>query len=104
MDGVTVSAAVFSTNRLYRLHPAAQLGRHQVTRLVWVMLNPSTADASTDDATIRRVLRFSDDWDYGSVRVVNLFAYRSTQPRLLWTLDDPIGPMNDEHIQREVRR
>ncbi len=48
--------------------------------LVWVMLNPSTADADTDDATIRRVRSFTKREGYGGFVVVNVFAYRATSP------------------------
>lgn len=68
------------------------------TRLCWVMLNPSTADAETDDPTIRRVLRFSREWGYEAVEVVNLFALRSTDPRVLRHDVDCIGPRNDDAI------
>ncbi len=71
-------------------------------RVAWIMLNPSTADANVDDATIRRVARFSSDWGFLSLSVVNLFAYRATDPAELFEVDDPIGPENDAHIDREV--
>lgn len=67
-------------------------------RVVWVMLNPSTADAKIDDATIRRVMGFSFAWGYREIIVVNLFALRSTDPAALWKARDPIGPENDRWI------
>lgn len=63
------------------------------------MLNPSTADARSDDNTIRRVTGFSRTWGYGSIRVVNLFAFRTTHPRLLTSARDPVGPRNNELIE-----
>ena len=62
------------------------------------MLNPSTADATHDDPTIRRITRFAKDWGYGGVLVGNLFAFRSTKPAALKTADDPIGPENMAHV------
>ena len=57
------------------------------------MLNPSTADATVNDPTIRRCLGFAHTWDYGGMVAVNLFAYRATHPRaldaLLSALHDP---------------
>lgn len=67
-------------------------------RLCWVMLNPSTADETKDDHTIRCVRRISQDAGYQSLIVVNLFAARATQPSELLAMlnagDDPIGEAN----------
>ena len=65
--------------------------------VTWVMLNPSTADASTDDATIRSCTRLSRPLGGGLV-VVNLFAWRATRPAELRAAADPVGPDNDEHL------
>lgn len=63
--------------------------------LVWVMLNPSTADATLDDPTIRRVMKFTEASDCGLAVVVNLFALRSPSPKALRGHADPVGPHND---------
>ncbi len=71
---------------------------------VFVMLNPSTADASVDDPTIRRCVNFAKNWGYGGLNVVNLFALRATDPAELLTSDvDPIGPGNYELILEQAR-
>jgi len=67
-------------------------------RLCWVMLNPSTADGTEDDATIRKCVGFSVRLGYDAMVVVNLFALRSRNPRALLQTADPIGPENDHHI------
>lgn len=72
-------------------------------RVIFIMLNPSTADHMIDDPTIRRVINFSMDWGYGGVYVVNLYAFRSTDPKGLEATDDPIGPQNREHIQTLIQ-
>lgn len=64
----------------------------------WIMLNPSTADSSADDPTISRVVGFSRSWGFGSVSVVNLFAFRTARPSDLALVSDPVGEGNDETI------
>lgn len=66
--------------------------------MVAIGLNPSTADAERDDATVRRLMGFADREGCGSVTVVNLFALRSTDPAGLDAADDPVGPANDDHL------
>lgn len=72
-------------------------------RAVFVMLNPSTADADQDDPTIRRCVGFARSWGYGELAVVNLFAWRATKPRDLLAAPDPIGPDNLSRIREAVR-
>lgn len=70
--------------------------------LVWIMLNPSTATADADDNTIRRVVGFTKGFGYARAVVVNLFAYRVTDPDVLAARVkagvDVVGPDNDEVI------
>lgn len=63
--------------------------------VLFVGLNPSTATATIDDPTIRRCVRFAKDWGFGSLVMANLFAYRATDPAVLCSVVDPIGPKND---------
>jgi hypothetical protein len=67
--------------------------------IAWIMLNPSTANGEHDDPTIRRIIDFSQRWGFGTLNVVNLFAYRATAPcELTSTKIDPVGPLNDSAI------
>lgn len=67
--------------------------------VTFVMLNPSTADARNNDPTIRRCLGYARAWGCGRLKVVNLYAYRSTKPAGLWKVEDPVGPENDAHLE-----
>lgn len=62
--------------------------------VTFLMLNPSTADADSDDPTIRRCINYAKSWGFGHMDVVNLFAYRATNPLELLSCEDPIGDMN----------
>lgn len=67
--------------------------------LTVVMLNPSTADETQDDPTIRRVRAFAKAWGHAGIDVLNLFALRSTDPFALSTAADPVGPENDATLR-----
>ena len=95
-------SAEFSRCRRYRY----TLERRWATRgptVVFIGLNPSTADERTDDPTVRRCVGFARDWGFAGVVLVNLFALRSTDPALLLTDRDPIGPDNDHWIRSSLR-
>lgn len=62
------------------------------------MLNPNRADARLDDPTIRRCIAFAQTWGYGSLEVMNLFAYRTANPAELRRVSDPIGVENDRYL------
>lgn len=84
-----------------------ELGRAP-RRLCFVMLNPSTADASGDDPTIRKCVGFARLAGFNVVAVANLFAFRATDPKTLVNEDarrnlDVVGPDNDFHIHCEMR-
>lgn len=74
-------------------------------RVVWVLLNPSTADASRDDATVRRCMGYAASWGYGGIVIVNLFAYRARDPKALagaYLRAGLVGPRNDAAIIEAV--
>jgi hypothetical protein len=72
--------------------------------VLWVMVNPSTATADTNDATIRRCIAFTRDWRYDGLLVGNLYAFRSRHPKALKAAADPVGPDNDTHLAELARR
>ena len=62
------------------------------------MLNPSIGNQDQPDPTLRKCISYAKKWGYDGIKVANLFAYISTDPKRLREVDDPIGPDNDRHI------
>jgi len=92
-----MGTAVISPCQKYRFLLTRELGGDGGTCL-FIMLNPSTADASTDDPTIRRCIGFAQRLGCSRLEVVNLFAYRATSPEDMKRASDPVGDGNLEHL------
>lgn len=99
MSPVTQGAAqaTFSPCRRYR-YTLDRTWDPARPRLVFCMLNPSTADETVNDPTVERCQRRAVAGGFGAVAVVNLFALRSTDPQMLYQVEDPVGPDNDAAI------
>jgi hypothetical protein len=82
------AGAIFSTDKKYRYSLWRDLGGDG--QVCFIMLNPSTADADVDDPTIRRCIGFTKSWGYGRLVVVNLFGYRSTDPKPIRKYGDAV--------------
>lgn len=94
------SFADFSDCERYRFHLERRWSRDGPLA-VFVMLNPSTADAFKLDPTVRKCIRFARFWKMSGVHVVNIFAWRSTDPSVLPDIDEPTGgEANDVAILR----
>jgi hypothetical protein len=93
-DLVEARLALFDSARTYRYLLEHRWGT--AAAMVLVMLNPSTADATRDDPTMRRALRFARREGCGGLIVVNLVALRATDPAALAAHPDPVGPDNDQ--------
>jgi hypothetical protein len=89
--------ATFSDCRTYRYN-LWRLWDDDGPKLNVIGLNPSTADENVDDPTIRRCIGFAMDWGYGGLVMTNLFAFRSTDPKGLTAVADPVGPENDRFL------
>jgi hypothetical protein len=90
---------IFSPCQAYRYTLWRQWDMFNHSYLLCIGLNPSTADAQQDDPTIRRCIDFAKRWGYGALCMVNLFAYRSSDPRALYAVAFPVGPDNDTYIE-----
>jgi hypothetical protein len=97
------TGACFDRTGSYR-YSLWRIWQADMLRILFVMLNPSTADAEINDPTIRRCLDFAQSWGYGSLEVVNLFGLRTTQPQRLRQAADPVGPDCDRYVQTAIER
>lgn len=83
----------------YRL---TRIWDHSLPNVLFVMLNPSTADETQDDPTLKKIVRFAQSWGCGGVTVANLYALRLTDPTTLLAHPAPIGPRNNEVLRHEL--
>jgi len=95
-------SAVFSADGSYRYFLARRRSPHGKT-IAFICLNPSTADAVSDDPIIRRCISFAKNWGGVKLLMSNLFAYRSTDPKTLMQIAEPIGTENDAWLSRIVK-
>lgn len=88
---------VFDDTRTYR-YSLVHTWDASLPTMTFVMLNPSTADEQDLDPTLRRCKGFAIREGYGSIRVLNLYAYRTKDPKELFRAEDPVGPENDDTL------
>ena len=87
----------FSKNRKYRYFLAESWGPKD--NLIFMLLNPSTADDAKDDRTVAKCKKLAKELGYHGATILNLFAYCSTDPKKLKTVKDPVGEYNDSYIR-----
>jgi hypothetical protein len=91
--------AVFSRDRRYRYVLCRRWASGQGL-VMFVGLNPSTADETQDDPTLRRCMGYAQDWGYAGLLMTNLFAWRATRPADLLAAPAPIGPRNNAWLRQ----
>lgn len=89
--------AEFSADRVYR-YTLWRIWDASRAPIAFIGLNPSTADERRDDPTVRRCIGFAKLWGAGGLVMLNAFSVRSTDPRPLYTLAEPVGPDNDARL------
>ena len=100
LDLLEESNARLSACGRYRYQLSRKWGSGSIA--CFVMLNPSTADASEDDPTIRRCKNFAKRENCGGLVVANLYAHRATDPAMLIDDEEHIGPGNDVMIRDAI--
>tara|TARA_R110002096_G_scaffold52222_11_gene136228 strand:+ start:2554 stop:3072 length:519 start_codon:yes stop_codon:yes gene_type:complete len=100
--GDAESVAVYSPCEAYR-YELTRVWDEAGEKVCFVMLNPSTATEVQNDPTVERCERRARALGYGAFRVVNIFAWRATDPRVMRAEADPVGPGNDAAITAGAR-
>lgn len=100
---VVFKAAIISDCGLFR-YSLTRIWNHDLPLLVWILLNPSVADAMLDDQTVLKGMGFTARLGFGGMVFLNLYAYRATKPVALKLAGYPIGAANDEHIDEWLRK
>ncbi|MCU4651536.1 DUF1643 domain-containing protein [Roseibacterium sp. SDUM158016] len=95
--GDAASVAEYSDCELYR-YTLTRVWDEGGARALFVMLNPSTATEVQNDPTVERCERRARALGFGAFRVLNIFAFRATDPRDMRAATDPVGPGNDAAI------
>lgn len=90
-------SAYFSPDRVYR-YSLWRVWDKSKGYAQFIGLNPSTADETIDDPTIRRCMSFAKDWGYGGLCMTNLFAFRATEPKDMKAYHEPIGAKNNQWL------
>lgn len=98
------SGALFSPCELYRYELWRQWAPGTCQDLVFCGLNPSTADALVNDPTINRCIGFAKAWGYNGFTMLNLFAWRATDPKDMQAAAAPVGPDNDATLAKYLAR
>jgi hypothetical protein len=99
--GDAPSTAVYSDCEHYR-YSLTRIWDEKAARVLFVMLNPSTATEVQNDPTVERCERRARTLGYGGFRVANIFAWRATDPRDMRAAMDPTGPENDEILKHSA--
>lgn len=96
--------ATFSEDRAHRYTLVRRVQPYGFRTVAFVMLNPSTADETNDDPTIRRCIAYARAWNFERLVVGNLFAFRATDPRDMKAAADPVGTLNDAYLVEIAKR
>ena len=94
-------SADFSDDKKYRWRLRRTMENPVGGNVVFCGVNPSTAGAKVNDATITRLINFTGLWGYGSFSIVNAFSLVSASPKTLAEVVDPIGRETDYWLREE---
>jgi len=97
MNPIEDNGATFSDCRKWR-YDLWRIWDPSLQRVAFIGLNPSTADETKNDPTVKRCINYAKKWGYGGMHMLNIFGYRATDPKDMKAFSEPIGPDNSSAI------
>jgi len=91
--------ATFSMCRTWR-YELRRIWDDRKPFVLFICLNPSTADETKNDPTVTRCIKYAERWGYGGMVMANIFAFRATKPKVMKAFHAPIGPENDRYLKQ----
>jgi len=99
-----VTSAVLSHDRVYRYELWRRWADDGAGYVNFICLNPSKADETADDPTVKKCVKFAKSWGYDAICITNLFAYRATDPEAMKAFPDPVGLGNSRYLKEVAQR
>ena len=96
-----IKGAILVGKRRYRLW---RIWDPEIPRLLYVLLNPSYADAQTDDRTVAKLIQFTRNLGYGGFYLGNIHSYITSDPKSLWNHIIPYEPLNILHLKEMAKK
>jgi hypothetical protein len=97
-----LGTAIFSEDYKYRY--LLERDWSKGSSILFILLNPSTADADKLDPTLKRAYNIAKKYGYGKLVVVNIFAVRGSDPSVIKDIVDPIGELNNYYIKKYSKK
>jgi hypothetical protein len=104
VDGCEYTHAIFGGDQQQYRYTLERCWGGVLGTVLFLMMNPSVADADVDDATVAKCGRYVRTWGFDRLLVGNTFAYRATDQKRLMEVSDPVGPDNDKHLMAMAQR
>tara|TARA_Y100001970_G_C13842552_1_gene655209 strand:+ start:172 stop:630 length:459 start_codon:yes stop_codon:yes gene_type:complete len=98
-----IKSAILSKNRKHR-YLLSRIWDLKNETILFIMLNPSSADENIDDPTTKKVISYSKKWGYGGLHICNLYTYRTTSPKILFDIPNNKRGSNKNEIKKYAKK
>ncbi|MEE3035291.1 MAG: DUF1643 domain-containing protein [Bacteroidota bacterium] len=98
-----IKSAILSDDRKHR-YLLSRIWNQNNENILFIMLNPSSADEDLDDRTTKKIIRFSKKWGFGGLYICNLYTYRTSSPKKLFSLAKNKRGSNKDEIKKHAKK